>query len=126
MKKVALLFHGVVGSKNRHGQLVNYTNALKTHYHNLYENESCELDVFLQCWDMNNAVPDSKLIEDFKPVKFKKMNPIKPGGFEDYWQILNKNYHYNGNFRTKSNCIKILERIYSQMWGLYHSNELKK
>ena len=125
--KVALLFHGVVGSKNRHGKIVNYGRALKTHYNNLYNNETCDIDVFMHYWDMDNNISDSKLIRDFKPTRYIKKKTIDKGIGEEYWKILNKSYKkFNGNFRNKKNIINILERIYSQMYGLFYCNELKR
>ena len=125
-KRVALLFHGVVGSKNRHGQLIDYARPLKTHYNNLYNNETCDLDVFMHVWDMNNTITDDQLKNDFKPTKFCKMKTIKEGIGETHWKTLNKNYPDNHNFHTKESCVRILERVNSQMFGLYYANELKR
>lgn len=126
-KKVALLFHGVVGSENRWGKVIDYTRPLKTHINNLYKNETCDLDVFMHVWDYNNKVSDYRLELDFRPKKFKKMKPIPRGDFDDLWQILYKRYSvWNSSFRERRNIIGILERVNSQMTGLYLANELKR
>ena len=126
-KRVALLFHGVVGSENRWGDIIDYKRPLKTHIKNLYKNETCELDVFMHVWDYNNKVSDYQLELDFQPKIFSKIKPLPTGNFEDAWPVLYKSYwQWNGAYREKNNIIKILERINSQMFGLYYANELKR
>jgi len=126
-KKVALLLHGIVGVRNRHGELVDYSRSLKTHINNLKNNNTCECDIFLHFWQSNEmAVDDKKILSDFNPKKHITIKQPNFGIGKEHAEIFQKKYrHRRQRFGNIDACIYHLERDMSLITGLKLANDLK-